>query len=90
MLHANPPQDQRSLGSFANALSTSARVSVRGDGVPRPLQPTYAGLFRVVGRGPKMFTLDFAGRHDPMSVKQIKPATVNCGLNDELSSHEFH
>lgn len=47
---------------------------VRHDAVYRPLQRPYDGLFQVLRRGEKQFTIAVRGRREVTSIDRLKPA----------------
>lgn len=51
-------------------------VFVRNDAVRKPLQPTYAGPFRVLSRGSKVYEIQLPGRKCKISIDRLKPAYV--------------
>lgn len=58
------------------ALSETSHVFLRQDFVRKPLQPPYAGPFRVLKRGDKTFKIDINGRTDTVSIDRLKPAYI--------------
>ena len=64
---AGPPQ------SPPTKLDTASFVFVRRGAPGLPLSPLYEGPYRVVARGPKVFTLEMGGQQDQVSVDRLKP-----------------
>ena len=60
--HGNPKT------SVPPDLRSSEYVFIRRDAHRTPLQRPYEGPFRVLGRGPKSFTIDFGGKPDTVAV----------------------
>ncbi|XP_011406350.1 PREDICTED: sulfated surface glycoprotein 185-like [Amphimedon queenslandica] len=63
--------------------SISTHVVVRRDSVKRPLQCPYDGPYKVLN---KYFTIDLQGKHDNVSIDQLKPAYFE-SLNSVSSHH---
>ncbi|KAL0870467.1 hypothetical protein ABMA27_005462 [Loxostege sticticalis] len=57
-------------------LQTSSHVFIRQDRVRGPLEPPYAGPYKVVNRQPKYFTLDVNAKNVNVSIDRLKPAYV--------------
>ena len=55
-------------------ISPAAHMFVRNDTICKPLQQPYDGLFRVLDRADKYFTLDLNGRSDKVSLDRLKQA----------------
>ena len=77
-LQAVPPRYQPRNNTYTNKeLFTCTHVFVRTDAIRKPLQPTYAGPFRVIDRAAKYFTIDLNGRNDKVSLDRLKPAHLD-------------
>ena len=57
-------------------LSTCSFVFVRNDAVKQPLQKPYDGLFCILQRTSKHFTLDVLGQKKVVSLDRLKPTFV--------------
>ena len=73
-----PPvrQQQHCNCYINNHLNNCHFVFACPDAVKKPLQPPYDGLFRVLQRHNKHFTLDSNGHEKVVSVDRLKPAFV--------------
>ncbi len=77
-LRATPTrQSTQHTAHVSTALSDASHVFVRHDAVKKPLQQPYDGLYKVLKRSSKFFTLDLNGRHDTVSVDRLKPAFLD-------------
>ena len=79
-LRPTPPRI--SHGAIQNSggtkgLATTTHVFIWQDSVRKPLQCPYDGLFPVVNRADKYFTVDIHGRKDTISVNRLKPAHLD-------------
>ena len=63
------------------ALLTCTFVFVRRDAHRTPLQCPYDGLFRVLERTDKCYTLDIRGITDTVSIDRLKPAFVDADFD---------
>ena len=76
-LIAQPPQSSAIHRSFISPdLLTSSIVFIRTDSVRKPLLQPYHGLYKVLHKADKYFTLDISGRQDTVSVDRLKPAHI--------------
>ena len=57
-------------------LETSPYGFVRHDAIGGPLQPTYDGLYQVIQRGEKTFTIRVKDKSVKVSVDHLKPAFI--------------
>ena len=57
-------------------LADSTHVFLRQDHVRKPLEPPYAGPYKVLKRTPKYFQIDISGKPNNVSVDRLKPAYV--------------
>ena len=55
-------------------LASSSHIFLRVDAVNRPLVPPYEGLYPVLERSPKAFTILLRGKPSVVSVDRLKPA----------------
>ena len=69
-------------------LRSSEYVFIRSDAHRTPLQHPYEGLFHVLGRGPKSFTIDFGGKPDTISVDRLSQHTSIPTGQFRLPSHD--
>ena len=53
-------------------------VFVRHDAVRKPLQPLNDGLYRVLKRADKHYTLEIGNRHEVVSLDRLKPVYMEC------------
>lgn len=65
-------------------LESSSHVFLRQDYVRRPLEPPYAGPYRVLEKHPKYYKIDVRGKEMTVSVDRLKPAYLS--REDELTS----
>ena len=70
----------KNIASVPKSLSTCGFV--RRDAYRPFLTPPYDGLFRVLERGEKFFTLDISGKRDSVSVDRLKSAQIDS--NEQL------
>ena len=56
-------------------LAAAEIVYVRKGGQPGPLAPPYSGLYRVISKGPKYFSIDIGGQQQAVTVDRLKPHT---------------
>lgn len=70
------PASWHSKGPFyiPRHLDSSSHVFLRQDFVRRPLEPPYAGPYRVLERRPKHYKLDVCGKEMTVSIDRLKPA----------------
>ena len=61
-------------------LSTCMHTYVRTDAAHTPLQPTYTGLYRIIQRHDKHFTLDIHGRNERISIDRLKVFCLDIDL----------
>ncbi|XP_077287946.1 uncharacterized protein LOC143912534 [Arctopsyche grandis] len=74
-LRPSPPRRHGTRSTFIfKDLHTSDQVFLRHDAAKGPLQPPYDGPYRVLKRGPKLFTLRIKDSNVTVSVDRIKPA----------------
>lgn len=66
------PLTQTASGLPKN-LAAAEFVFVRRGATTSPLAPVYEGPYKVVARGPKVFTLELGGRQEKVSVDRLKP-----------------
>lgn len=57
-------------------LSESSHVFLRQDFVRRPLEPPYAGPYKVIQRQPKYYKLEVRGKEVTVSIDRLKPAYI--------------
>lgn len=87
------PASWHSKGPFyiPRQLNSSSHVFLRQDFVRRPLEPPYAGPYRVLERHPKYYKLDVCGKEMTVSVDRLKPAYLAREEDDTASpSSESH
>ena len=76
-IRPHPPRPTQQNNNIIGGLSTTTHVFIRHDAVRKPLQPPYDGPYPVVKRTDKYFTVDINGRHDTVSIDQLKPAHLD-------------
>ncbi|GFT60360.1 pol polyprotein [Nephila pilipes] len=65
-------------------------IFLRLDRVRRPLEPPYAGAYKVVKRTSKVFTLEIDGKQHSVSLDRLKPAhLLPDTVNKETPSFSF-
>ncbi|CAH8495038.1 unnamed protein product [Heterobilharzia americana] len=55
-------------------LTDCTHIFVRRDGIQRPLQSVYAGLYKVLSRSHKVVTMEMFNKADSVSIDGAKPA----------------
>lgn len=65
-------------------LETSPYVFLRHDAIGDPLQPPYYGLYKVIERGKKTFTIKINNKNVIVSIDRLKPAFL---LDDNIEHH---
>ena len=68
------------VSRIPTALLTCTFVFVRKDAHRTPLECPYEGLFKVLERNDKYYTLDIRGRRDTVSIDRLKPAFVDVDI----------
>ena len=76
-LKAVSPRSITRCANIPHDLSTVTHVFVRHDTVRKPLQPPYDGLYPVISRANKHFTVNINGRNDTISIDRLKPAHID-------------
>ena len=59
------------------ALATCTQVFICHNAIKRSLQPPYDGLFKVIKRTAKHYTVMVNGRQQTVSIDCLKPAVIN-------------
>ena len=71
---------QPRAGFVPQALETCTHVFLRIDAVTKPLQPPYAGPFKVLRRTPKYFVISQNEKPATVSIDRLKPAFLDGAL----------
>ncbi|VDD80560.1 unnamed protein product [Mesocestoides corti] len=71
------PHSSPNLYDISRALSSCTHVFIRHGAIRRPLQPTYDGPFRILGRKEKVFIVKRNGNEDAGFIDHIKPAFLD-------------
>ena len=76
-IRPSPPCPTERNSHIIDGLSTATHVFIRHDAVRKPLQPPYDGLYPVIKRTDKHFTVNINGRNDTVSIDRLKPAHLD-------------
>ena len=79
-----PTQTHSADSNLSPGLSTATHVFVQHDTVHKPCQPPYDGLYSVVKRTDKHFTIYVNGRNENISIDRLKPTHLD--QQQELST----
>ena len=77
-LRATPTRAQSNRKTLVQKdLKCGTHVFVRHDAVRKPLQRPFDGLYRIIKRSGKHYTLDVKGRPEVISLDHLKPAHLD-------------